>query len=99
MKVCKHLSLCEQWPPALQGAAGSSDKSLVGHPDILEAVYFYPGGGRWQPNVTLKTKYVGRTYARDIFLQDGRFAERLALLFKRHIGQTVAELGDLELGF
>lgn len=63
----------------------------------LEAVYLYPGGGRWQPNVTLKTSYAGRIYARDIFLEDGRFAERLALLFKRHVGQTVAELGDLEI--
>ena len=97
MKVCEHLTLREQWPPAPQSARGFD--ALLGHPDILETVYFYPGGGRWEPNVTLKTKYVGRTYARDIFLQDGRFAERLALLFKRHIGQTVAELGDLEIGF
>jgi hypothetical protein len=97
MKVSKHLTLREQWPPAPQSAARGFD-TLVGHHDILDAVYFYPGGGRWHPNVTLKTKYVGRTYARDIFLQDGRFAERLALLFKRHIGQTVEELGDLEIG-
>ena len=97
MKVCEYQTLREQWPPAPQSACGFD--TLLGHPDILETVYFYPGGGRWEPNVTLKTKYAGRTYARDIFLQDGRFAERLALLFKRHIGQTVAELGDLEIGF
>ncbi len=97
MKVCEHLTLREQWPPAPQSPARGSD-TLVGHPDILEAVYFYPGGGRWQSNVTLKTKYADRTYARDIFLQDGRFAERLAVPFKRHVGQTVAELGDLEVG-
>jgi len=97
MKVHEHPSLHEQWPPVPQSARGPD--TLVGHPDpdILQAVYFYPGGGRWEPNVTLKTRYAGRTYARDIFLQDGRFAERLALLFKRHIGQTVAELGDLEI--
>ena len=99
MKVCEHLTLNEQWPPVPQSAVIDSDKSLVGHPDILEAVYFYPGGGRWESNVILKTKYAGRAYARDIFLQDGKFAERLALLFKRHIGQTVAELGDLEIRF
>jgi len=98
MKVCEHLTLREQWPPAPQSPARDSD-TLVGHPDILEAVYFYPGGGRWEPNVTLKTRYAGQTYARDIFLQDGRFAERLALLFKQHVGQTVAELGDVEIGF
>ena len=97
MKVCEHLTLREQWPPAPQSAWGFD--TLLGHPDILEAVYFYPGGGRWEPNVTLKTKYADRTYARDIFLQDERFAERLLVLFKRHIGQTVAELGDLEIGF
>jgi len=99
MKVHEHPTLHEQWPPAPQSPARDSDKSLVAQPDILEAVYLYPGGGRWQPNVTLKTKYAGRTYARDIFLEDGRFAERLALLFKHHIGQTVADLGDVEIGF
>jgi len=99
MKVHEHPTLHEQWPPAPQSPPRDSDKSLVGHPDTLEAVYFYPGGGKWEANVTLKTKYAGRTYARDIFLQDGRFAERLALLFKRHVGQTVAELGDLDIGF
>jgi len=97
MKVSEHSTLHHQWPPAPQSAPGPD--TLVGHPDILQAVYFYPGGGRWEPNVTLKTRYAGRTYARDIFLQDGRFAERLALLFKQHIGQTVVELGDLEIGF
>ena len=99
MRVCEHLTLHEQWPPAPQSAVVGSDKFLVGHPDILEAVYFYPGGGRWQPNVTLKTSYAGRAYARDIFLEDKRFAERLAVLFKQHVGQTVVELGDLEIGF
>jgi len=99
MKVCEHFTLHVQWPPTPKSAVVGSDTFLVGLPDILEAVYFYPGGGRWQPNVTLKTKYAGRTYARDIFLRDGRFAERLAAMFKQHIGQTVAELGDLEIGF
>jgi len=97
MKVHEHPALHEQWPPAPQSTAVGSNKSPVGNLDILEAVYFYPGGRGWQPNVTLKTSHAGRTYARDIFLDDERFAERLALLFKQHIGQTVAELIDLEI--
>ena len=99
MKVHEHPALREQWAPAPQSTAVGSSKSPVVNGDILEAVYFYPGSRELQPNVTLTTSYAGRTYARDIFLEDREFAERLALLFKQHIGQTVAELGDLEIGF
>ena len=99
MKVHEHPTIREQWSPAPQSTAAGSSKSPVENRDILEAVYFYPGSRELQPNVTLTTSYAGRTYARDIFLEDRVFAERLALLFKQHIGQTVAELGDLEIGF
>lgn len=99
MKIHEHPALHEQWSPAPQSTAVGSSKSPVGNRDILEAVYFYAGSRQLQPNVTLTTSYAGRTYARDIFLEDRGLAEKLALLFKQHIGKTVAELGDLEIGF
>ncbi len=98
MKVHEHPNLHHQWPPMPQSTAFGSNKSVALNCDILEAVYFYPGGGRWQPNVTLKTSYAGRIYARDIFLENREFAESIAWLFKKNIGQTVAELSNLEIG-
>jgi hypothetical protein len=98
MKVHQHPSLREQWPPVAESTGAGSNKSIAGNLDTVEAVYFYPSGGRWPADVTLRTSYAGRSYARDIFLDDEQFAKRLALLLKQHIGCTVAELGDLEIG-
>jgi hypothetical protein len=97
MKIHEHPNLRHQWPPVPQSSAPETNTLVAENHDIVEAVYFYPGGGRWRPNVTLKTSYAGRIYARDIFLENREFAESIAWLFKKHIGQTVAELSNLEI--
>jgi hypothetical protein len=92
MKVHEHPILREQWPPVPESTAMASNKSVAGNLDIVDAMYFHPGGGRWPADVTLRTSYAGRRYARDIFLDVEQFAERLASLLKQHIGYTVENL-------
>jgi hypothetical protein len=83
----------------LESTTAGSNRSPNLDVDTVERLFYYPATGRWPANIVLKTKYDGRYYARDIFLDDPIFAERLAQHLKKTIGQTISEVGEIDLEF
>jgi len=94
-----HPKLRGMWPPEPGGAFTAGSASPIGGADVLESVFYYAPVGHAKANVSLKTIYQGQYHTRDLLIDDSDFAERLASFLRDKAGQTVADLGNLEIDF
>jgi len=82
------------WPPIwIQGRSGK--KSLKGDLGILRRV---DGDARFPNKCFLVMEYDNELYAASITFDDANFCSRFSDVLQSHIGRSIREIGDLDLG-
>jgi hypothetical protein len=94
-----HPKLQSSWPPQPGGAFAPGTAFPLDGSDVLERVFYYAPVGHAKANVSLKTAYRGRHHTRDLLIDDPDFAQRLASTLREGVGQTIADIGKLEIEY
>jgi hypothetical protein len=98
MKVRSHPRIGIVWPPVGHAlgapAAGDDDEDQPESQSIIRAVQ--PATDK---SFTMSGEFKGNPFLYTVRTKHAIFAERLAGEFSKHLGETLKQLGDLDLDF
>lgn len=97
MIVRQHPKLRDLWPPEPGGAFAPSLRTPEGGADILQQVFYYAPVGRAKADVALLTKFEGRSFTRDLLLDDAEFAGRFGNWLRARVGHSIREIGEMPI--
>jgi hypothetical protein len=99
IKLRDHPGLLDGWPAQPGGAYVSSTKFPIDGVDTLQEVFLQLAVDSADAGLALETTYRGARYTRDLRVCDDNFAEKLSDFVRQHGGETIEEIGNLEVSF
>jgi hypothetical protein len=95
MKVRNHPKVID-WPPTHGGVSDIAEGPVAAAQTVVRKVHLESIVDK---SVPLSGEFRGSLFTYDVLTTDGDFAKRLAEKFSNHVGYTLEQLGDLEIGF
>jgi hypothetical protein len=82
------------WPPVWNGPHGPNNPLPLGEVGILTRVETRVSGGM-APHCVLVMRWKDQDYFGSLLFDDSTFFERIVGMLRRHIGLSIAEIGNL----
>jgi hypothetical protein len=95
MKVRNHPKIID-WPPQPGGTLAAAERPQAESQPILKEVHINSVVDR---SVPLSCEFRRNLFTYDVLTKDGAFARRLATEFSKHLGDTLEQLGNLDIDF
>ena len=96
MLLRNHPKLEHQWPPIWGGFYGPGDKLPFGEdPERLVSVE----ESREKGTITLEAEYEHREFIAVMTIKDSNFRSRLVEVLQENIGNSIKEIGSMDLPF
>ncbi len=97
MKVRDHPKIKPgSWPPAPGGTNVTAEHPQSETQPIIREVHI---GSVRDTSIPLSGEFKGHRFTYDVQTTDHAFAMRLATEFSKHIGETLAQWGDIDINF
>jgi len=93
MKVRNHSKVVD-WPPQPGGADACLEHPQAASQAVLKEIYQVRGR-----SFPLTCTFKSNEFTYDVQTKDESFAKKLAAEFSKHIGSTLEQLGELDIGF
>ena len=95
MKVRDHAKIV-MWPPSPGGTNVTAPHPQSESQPIIVAVHL---NAVVDKSIPLSGEFNGNRFTYDVMTKDRVFAKQLATKFSEHLGQTLQQLGDLDINF
>ena len=94
MQIRRHPRMDIIWPPLPQGPGADAEDLQPETQTIIREVR-----AGVDKSFTLSGEYKGKSFIYCVRTKHPFFAERLAAVFAKHVGETMKQLGDLDIDF
>jgi hypothetical protein len=95
MKVRSHPKIVA-WPPLAGGTLNAAEQPEAESQPILKDMHI---NSVVDLSVPLSCEFRGNLFTYDVLTKNGAFARRLATEFSKHLGDTLEQLGNLDIDF